>query len=71
MKYVIDRIEGGIAVCEREDRIMEDIPLSELYEGAKAGDHFQKDEAGVYRDTASEEEARKRNIELLRQLFEE
>ena len=71
MKYVIDRIEGETAVCEREDRVMEEFPLILLYEGAKPGDHFQKDENGVRRDAASEEAARRKNAELLRLLFED
>jgi len=34
----IDRIEGAVAVCEREDRTMAQIPLSRLPSGVKEGD---------------------------------
>ncbi len=38
MKYIIDRIENNIAVCETEDGEMVNIPLNKLPEGAAEGD---------------------------------
>ena len=37
MQYIIDRIEGDLAVCEREDGSPEHIPMRELPEGAREG----------------------------------
>ncbi len=34
---IIDRIEGGFAVCEKDDKEMVNIPLSDLPHGAKQG----------------------------------
>ncbi len=71
IKYVIDRIEGDIAVCEREDRVFVDIPLSELDDNVKEGDYIALI-GGVYclehYDTG---EARNKNIELQNSLFED
>lgn len=33
MRYIVDRIEGGVAVLERDDLAFEDVSLSELPEG--------------------------------------
>ncbi|KYC62718.1 DUF3006 domain-containing protein [Heyndrickxia coagulans] len=38
MTYIVDRIEGEFAVCEKEDRTTVDIRLSELPSAVKAGD---------------------------------
>ncbi|MEK5266693.1 MULTISPECIES: DUF3006 domain-containing protein [unclassified Heyndrickxia] len=38
MKYIVDRIEGEFAVCEKDDRTTVDIRLSELPSGVHAGD---------------------------------
>ncbi|MBF8417477.1 DUF3006 domain-containing protein [Heyndrickxia coagulans] len=38
MKYIVDRIEGEFAVCEKDDRTTVDIRLSELPSGVQAGD---------------------------------
>lgn len=37
MKYIVDRIEGEFAVCEKDDRTTVDIRLSELPSGVQAG----------------------------------
>jgi len=37
MQHIIDRIEGDLAVCEREDGAREEIPLCQLPEGAREG----------------------------------
>jgi len=42
MKYVIDRIEGVVAVCEAEDRTMHNIPLPKLPMGVKEGDKISE-----------------------------
>ena len=42
MRYVIDRIEEMIAVCETENREMIEIPLHALPFAAKEGTAFEK-----------------------------
>ncbi|GHU70814.1 hypothetical protein FACS1894184_16790 [Clostridia bacterium] len=37
----VDRIEGKYAVCEDQDRVMHDIPLSELPEGVREGSRLE------------------------------
>lgn len=37
-RYIIDRIEGSLAVCEAEDKTMRNVPLADLPEGASEGD---------------------------------
>ena len=38
MNYIVDRIEEALAVCEKEDKRMEKIPLNRLPKGIKDGD---------------------------------
>jgi hypothetical protein len=38
LKVIIDRFEGKVAVCEKADRTMMDIPRSHLPSEAKEGD---------------------------------
>jgi len=47
MKYIIDRIEGNIAVCEDEKLKMVEIEKSRLPKGSKEGSAIQIDENGV------------------------
>ena len=44
---VIDRIEGGAAVCEGEDRAMREIPLDLLPQGAAEGDVLREGPEGL------------------------
>lgn len=62
VRYIVDRIEGDIAVCERDDMRFFDIPLDKLPDGLKAGDClvFEKDEWRIDRE---ETEGRKKRIE--------
>lgn len=69
MKYVIDRLEQDIAVCEREDGCMEPIPLYRLYEGAKEGDHFSWDGTAALFLPQETQAARERNIKLQNRTF--
>lgn len=46
MKYVVDRIEGMMAVCEDENRNMVEIPLHSLPFEAKEGMIIEKAENG-------------------------
>ena len=47
MKYIIDRLEEEMAVCENESREMIPIPLKELPPGAQEGDVILEQE-GVF-----------------------
>lgn len=59
---IVDRIEGGIAVCEADDRTMIDVPLSELPEGTREGTVLRL-ENGRYAVDKAEEESRRSRIE--------
>lgn len=71
MKYVIDRIEEMVAVCRREDGVLENIALELLYDGAAEGDHFCKGEAGAAFLPEETAAARRRNVQLQKMLFED
>lgn len=69
VRYIVDRIEGDLAVCERDDMEFFDIPLAKLPEGLKVGDClvFEND---AWRIDADETEMRRRQIEeKMRTLF--
>lgn len=71
--YIIDRFEGGFAVCEVSESPnieMEYISLDKLYNGAKEGDIIIL-ENGEYRlDKSATEKARNKNIALQNSLFD-
>ena len=60
MQYIIDRIEEGLAVCEREDGSLEDIPLEELPEGAREGSVLVLQNGAWALELQAEEERRAR-----------
>lgn len=64
MKVIIDRFEGNFAICEKEDRSMIDIEISEIPFAAKEGDVLDISGDLITIDT-SETERRKREIEEL------
>jgi len=67
MKLVIDRIEEGLAVCYLydDDRVTFDIPLEELPQGVREGDHLNV----IFEiDRESQERERQKAEELLREL---
>lgn len=61
MRYIVDRIEGGVAVLERDDLAFEDVPLSELPEGTAQHDCLEF-EGGTWRIDRERTEERKRTI---------
>lgn len=71
MRYSIDRIEGKMAVCEREDGIFESFPLERLYPGAAEGDLFTLDGEIAVPLPEETEQIREKNILLQQSLFEE
>jgi hypothetical protein len=49
MKYIIDRFEGDLAVCEDAEMNRIEISRTLLPEGAREGSAVAADENGVYR----------------------
>ena len=69
MQYIIDRIEGDLAVCEREDGSLEHIPMRELPEGVREGTVLVLQDGAWALDLQAEEERRKRLFERQEGLF--
>ncbi len=70
MKLIVDRIEEGIAVCEKDDLSRINIPLSDLPDGTSEGSVIMKDENGEYTLDRNQEAARrKKMLELQKNLF--
>lgn len=68
-RYVVDRIEGEIAVCENEDMTFVNINISALPEGIKSGDCITE-EKGVYSFDEKATENKRREIDsLLNDIF--
>lgn len=67
---IIDRFEGNFAVCEREDRTMQDVERSKIPAEAKEGDVLRIDEkidtiTVDWEETARRKEALKNQMENL------
>ncbi|HIZ16933.1 MAG TPA: DUF3006 domain-containing protein [Firmicutes bacterium] len=69
MRYIIDRIEGNIAVCEDEQRNMIDINLSVLPNGVKEGSVINYENGKYTADKKSEAERREKIRNLENELF--
>lgn len=70
MYISIDRIVGGIAVCEREDLSTFEVPVAKLPNEAKEGSVLLADENGNYVIDNEEENRRKQRIlDLQSKLF--
>ena len=61
MKYIVDRIEADLAVCEDENEEMVNIPLKDLPEGVKEGSVLVQED-GSWSIDKNEELARKKRI---------
>jgi hypothetical protein len=71
MKYIIDRFEGDLAVCEAEDGKLVDIEKSKLPKNAEVGDVLVL-ENGKFRVDKKETEKRRKEIEdLMNELFDD
>jgi 3-phosphoglycerate kinase len=71
VKYIIDRFEGDLAVCETEDGKMVDIEKSKLPKNAEVGDVIIL-ENGRFRVDKEETDKRRKEIEdLMNELFED
>jgi len=60
MQYIIDRFEGELAVCQRADGVLEDIPLAQLPEGIKEGSVLAFENGAWELDPQAEAERRVR-----------
>lgn len=69
MKYIVDRIESGYAVCQTENGSFSDIPLNELPK-VKSGDILIEKNGRIVVDKSATEEKRKKIISLQNDLWE-
>ncbi len=71
MKYIVDRIEGNLAVCESENMSMSVISMSDLPDGTREGSVINFI-SGVYSlDLDEEQERRERILSLQDGIFDE
>ncbi|MCL2494176.1 MAG: DUF3006 domain-containing protein [Oscillospiraceae bacterium] len=70
MRLIIDRFEGGLAVCEREDGSLEHIPVEALPEGAREGSVLVLQDGAWALDMREEEERRARLFAKQEGLFQ-
>lgn len=70
MKYIIDRLEEGIAVCENELKKLISIPRDQLPDGSKEGDVLEELEGRFSRSDQETEARRKAMRKKLMDLFE-
>ena len=70
MKYIIDSLEEGIAVCENELKKLISIPTDLLPDGLKEGDVLEEQEGRFLRDEQGTEARRKEIRKKLMDLFD-
>ena len=69
--FTIDRFEGSVAVCEKENRELIQIPISLLPAGCKEGSCLYSDKEGIYHiDALQQKQLEKRIKDLMDSLFE-
>jgi hypothetical protein len=71
MKYIIDRFEGDLAVCEAEDGKMVDIEKSRLPKNAEVGDVIIFENGHFLVDKEETDKRRKEIEDLMNELFED
>jgi uncharacterized Zn finger protein len=69
MQMIIDRFEGNMAVCEKPDRTMTNIPLSQLPAEAKEGDVLIVEGDCIRIDQIETEKRRKAAAETMKSVF--
>ncbi|PLS19051.1 DUF3006 domain-containing protein [Bacillus sp. M6-12] len=70
MTYIVDRIEGRLAVCEKEDGSFVDIPLDELPFGVKAGDVLSVKDNVINLDKVATKERKEKMNEIMKDMWE-
>ena len=58
MRYTVDRLEGGIAVCEDEDKAFVGISIEKLPKGIKTGDVLVSEDGKFTVDKSATEKKR-------------
>lgn len=66
---IVDRIEGAFAVCEMDDKSMQNIALSELPAGIKEGDVIAMDNGTYVIDAKQTKECSERIAQKMNRLF--
>ncbi|MGI6267552.1 MAG: DUF3006 domain-containing protein [Acutalibacteraceae bacterium] len=61
-KYIVDRIESGVAVCEKDDGEMINISIEKLPVGTDEGSIIVVDNNGIMKLEINEEKARKSEL---------
>ena len=69
MKYIIDRLEEGLAICETEARERITVPVIHLPENVKEGDVLQAEDGLFSLDTEETDKRRKEMKKKLMDLF--
>lgn len=67
MRYIIDRLEEGLAICENEQKETVHIPMDSLPPEVKEGDVINELDGAFSRD---EEETQKRRREMKKKLMD-
>lgn len=67
-RYIVDRIEGALAVLESDDMAYHDAPVADLPEGVKRGDCLEREGDSWRIDEVRTEERRVRLEKLRRSL---
>lgn len=70
MKYIIDRFEGAIAICEDEEKTIISIPKYKLPLDAKEGDCIIEDKGFLQIDNVATKERKNSLKERMSRLFE-
>ena len=70
MKYIIDRLEEGLAICETELRKRISVPVSHLPKGIKEGDVLREEEGRFSLDSEETDKSRREMKKKLMDLFE-
>ena len=66
---IVDRIEGAFAVCEMDDKSMQNIALLELPAGIKEGDALAVDNGTYVIDAKQTKERSERIAQKMNRLF--
>ena len=70
MKYIIDRLEEGLAICETELRKRISVPVSHLPKGIKEGDVLKEEDGRFSLDSEETDKRRREMKKKLMDLFE-
>ena len=70
MRYIIDRLEEGLAVCENEQKKIITIPRTMLPNEVKEGDILKEEKGSFTLDPESRKKRRKAIRKKLEDLFE-